>query len=554
MLISFENNSHFFKSYNEYIYFLKKENKLHHLNKCEGFINKLVSSSKDVSHLFSLLYLLFDFKTIVNLFENVIDEQYLDDKSLEYYIKSLDALNGREFIVNKFSKSGMSLKFRTELIFPGSFEFNTFEIVFLCFFNLKRKFSTERNIQPIEKSKILQDFFSSSDVHEFQPKEVRFFLTQFFIQSPLLINDFITKFKEIKDLNVDFNYVGTTGIGNSILIPAYLSLFKYEDVYKEVRSVILSLLLDERLNSSIREMFYINRKYKSVLIVSQQGVGDEIRNLGFLHYINAVNLSIVMDPRFVPLINQTNLGYNIIPFKQSRPGFYNNPDSASLLDRVMSNDIINSLNHYDLVMTSTEYLYALKSQVVDPQRKLLRLGFNNRIKKTCNNKKRIGIIWRSDFVNKKRERHFINLSFFEPLFSNFDAEFVPLVNNLTEDEVDILKRYDISNKVEFINTYDDFVENSKLLNTLDLVVGISSFDLELASAMGKPAYILCPTADGFYTRSGIDAELGKLNVDYMTIGAKTISSNNYRQSRKNVRVELINNLLNVLKNENFQKY
>lgn len=526
------------------IYDLKKENNLFLLpmlvHDFDFDFNKV--SNDDADELFLILYRQFEFELIVDIYRKKFKN--LTPYIVKVYIKSIFSIGGMSLLCESINDLSYVEKYHALKLHPDLKEnINVFDSFILYIIGLSYR-NEPKNIP----EKNINTLISELERGKLSLSEARKLITQVFIQDINNVEIVKNKIIAIRNENHDFKYVGSTGIGNSVLMPLFLSKKDYSSAHKEVRNIDLSLLLTYKIKSDSREPININKEYKNVLIISHQGVGDEVRNFGFYHYIKSESISIVSDPRFLPLLADEN--YHLIPFTQSRPGFYNDPNAKTLLDRVMPKSVISDLNSYDLVMTTTEFLYGLKSQVSNPNRKLINLNKKINVKHQ-KNKKRIGIIWRSDFINKKRMRHFIDLSFFEELFINLDAEFVPLVNHISSAEIEILKKHNIKIPSNISNSYDDFIVNSQLLSSLDMVIGISSFSLELASAIGRDTFVLCPTADGFYTRSGIDATLGAVNDDYMTLGSKTISANNYRQSRKNVRIELIDNLLKALKYENF---
>lgn len=360
-----------------------------------------------------------------------------------------------------------------------------------------------------------------------------------------LLRQLIAYHAYLETVDFGFKYVGASGIGNSKIISLCNIMKRFDLSYDKSRDTEFSIRLNELCDSNARNKIDLQKKYKRVLIISHQGVGDEIRNIGFYHYINFEHMDIVIDPRFETVFGHFDK-YNFIYYKQSRPGFDNNPIVDGLLPRLIPNIVINNLGNYDLVMTSSEFVFSIKEQIVKPTRLYLPRSTIKQRKKT-----RVGFIWRSDFVNSKRSKEFLEVRSFERVFSSFsEIIFVPLVARINKYEERYLSKID---NVCFpdlgLDLYDNFYDIKNFIKDLDIVIGISSFILEMSSALNIPVYVLSPTAEGFYYRSSIDGRLGQANLDLLSLGSKVVPPNSYFQSKEAIVNELINNLIVELRHE-----
>lgn len=225
-----------------------------------------------------------------------------------------------------------------------------------------------------------------------------------------------------------------------------------------------------------------------LLVVAEQGLGDEIRFASAVPLLIARGLDVIMecDPRLVELFSESLPGAQVVAFDRRRDGQRPVFDYASLGDRIPVPPAAwieaGSLPHLMRLpagtpMTETGYL------APDAVRTAL---MRARLKAEAADRPLIGFCWGSGASQGARQRYYPALAAWLPLLSGCDAVFVDLQYTDSVDERTALERL---TGVEIIGTdgvdkRNDLSAAACLAGAVDAFVGVSSSVTAMAAAVG----------------------------------------------------------------------
>ena len=230
-------------------------------------------------------------------------------------------------------------------------------------------------------------------------------------------------------------------------------------------------------------------KSEKVLIVKEQGVGDEILYSSMfsevLKYFN--NCKIEADERLLKIFKRSFNTKNI--FKNTT--ISKDKEALKEIDKVifafdLPKLFRNSINDFN---KKPGYL---KPDITMKKNIELEL-------KAITNKKKIGITWKSkrEIIGKDKS---IDLSFFEELIKEKDKfTFFNLQYGDVEKEINNLDKKNL--KVLTLNNLDlfnDFDKISALLVNLDLFITISNTTAHLAGALNVPTWLIKPKTNAIF--------------------------------------------------------
>lgn len=206
----------------------------------------------------------------------------------------------------------------------------------------------------------------------------------------------------------------------------------------------------------------------SLLVYSEQGIGDAIQFSRYLPMIQANNIILEVQREAIKLFK--------IKVEQvfGRTGFEKN-----------------DLPHYDAVVSISDLPMIFKTTLDTIPRTGLNLPKNEKYDKFfCNDKKKIGICWAGSSTHHNdyfRSMPCINFKKLErddiQLYSLQKESGKRWFGNLDSDKVNYI---DLA-----IHTYD-FLETAQLINKLDLIVTADTAIAHLAGTLNKPVYVLLP--------------------------------------------------------------
>lgn len=266
----------------------------------------------------------------------------------------------------------------------------------------------------------------------------------------------------------------------------------------------------------------VSLKNKHILILSEQGIGDEIffsRMLNSLKKTKA-KLSCLVDSRLVKLFKRSFNGIDFISKEVSIETFkYDYAISCS------------SLGHYLNYQPINEKPYLSSS--IEKKISLKELMKSKDYKYIC------GISWKSLNLKIGKAKS-LDLEKLLPLLSLPNTIYINLQYGDVDNEINFIKnKYNIEIlKFEEINYYEDIDTLASLINACDFVVSTSNITAHLSGGLGKCTFLLLPYANAkiWYWHDGVDKSLWYTSVQM------------FSQTHSNNWDSVINNVLNELKN------
>ena len=243
---------------------------------------------------------------------------------------------------------------------------------------------------------------------------------------------------------------------------------------------LLDLYKIKNINLNFKEVNLNSIKIsKRVLIINEQGIGDEILYIGMLSSLIACipNIDVLVDSRLIKLLKRSFPEINFIA-------------SASNIE----------LSQYDAVIPMGNLGKIFRNSIEDfgkwpvPYLKadLSKLNLNRvEPKKIC------GISWKSK-NERIGENKSINLELLLPILKLPHLDFVCLQYGEVEDEIKHIESvYKIRiKKVEDIDIFNDIDGLASIISKMDFVITASNINAHLAGALGKETYLLVPYSKG----------------------------------------------------------
>jgi hypothetical protein len=136
-------------------------------------------------------------------------------------------------------------------------------------------------------------------------------------------------------------------------------------------------------------------------------------------------------------------------------------------------------------------LFEDKNSYLFPNEKL-KLEYRNKLKSVSFNNFKIGICWRSGYLNPERNFEYTKLPDWGPIFSIKNVDFINL--QYSECELEVLEAeslFDIKIiRWPELDLKNDFDSTGALMSNLDLVVTVGTAVNPLAAAIGVPVYLM----------------------------------------------------------------
>ena len=222
---------------------------------------------------------------------------------------------------------------------------------------------------------------------------------------------------------------------------------------------------------------------KHLLIVSEQGIGDQIFYLSMLKNIQykVEEITVIVDPRLISIFSRS---FPSIKFLEKKNICNKNIFDAQI---PMGNiPIILNVNSSNINGLSSPYLIddpALSEKVKNSN------FFQNKF--TC------GISWKSSNVKIGNQKS-INFTDLKTILQIQNCEFINLQYGDISDEMKIAERItDITlNVVEDINVFEDIDGLLSIINSCDIVITTSNITAHMAGASGKKTLLLLPYSQG----------------------------------------------------------
>jgi hypothetical protein len=212
---------------------------------------------------------------------------------------------------------------------------------------------------------------------------------------------------------------------------------------------------------------------KTILIHSEQGLGDTIQFCRFVPLVAARGAHIIFEVQKVLQTLMTSLGggAQIVPKGSTLPAFDLHCPLVSLP--------LAFGTRLETIPSATGYLSAPTERMTNWQARLQ--GYRS---------PRIGLAWSGNPGHERDGERSVGLHEFLPLLDALAAEatFVSLQKDVRAEDADLLKaRTDI---LDYGDAFEDFSDTAALISQLDLVISVDTSVAHLAGALGKPVWIL----------------------------------------------------------------
>ncbi|PSV46813.1 hypothetical protein C9J47_13580 [Photobacterium indicum] len=245
---------------------------------------------------------------------------------------------------------------------------------------------------------------------------------------------------------------------------------------------------------------------KKVLIISESGVGDEVRWAKLYSRVNNTNITITCEPRLYELLKNSFSNINFLSVKRCFRG-----DGSLLRDFHRKNlpmPISQIKNDFDHVITTGSLINVLGEDSIKASNE----AYIKPISEELNNMNeiRIGIIWSSGLKEPFRQLRYLlsleDIIDFKNIYSDRNVKFIALQSPISENDKQLCEDNGIIIPYD-VDLYNDFVSTATLLKTLNCVVGMSSFITEFAASLGIRFFHMANSPEVYYMRSsGLKSE------------------------------------------------
>lgn len=215
----------------------------------------------------------------------------------------------------------------------------------------------------------------------------------------------------------------------------------------------------------------INSKH-TVLLLSEQGIGDEFQYLRYAIYLKHLGLDVI--------VNSHNITHEFTKFNLDKHGIkVVNLTGESIY-----------ITHYAPLM-SIPFLIDENLENIPFKKQYLDAPPCNEIwlDDIKKDKFNVGVFWSSNSRDNDFLRN-IKLNIFSALFNMKEVEFHCLQKEVSKHEFEFAQNF--SNLNLYSNKIKNFSNTASLIKKMDLIISIDTAVAHLSGAMGKPTWILLP--------------------------------------------------------------
>ena len=232
-----------------------------------------------------------------------------------------------------------------------------------------------------------------------------------------------------------------------------------------------------------------NLSRKTILVWAEQGIGDEIMFASMLDNLWQMNANIMVEceVRLVSLFQRSFPDIQFFPRE--------NPPYQQLLNPSINYQIpMGSLGQWlrtnlgSFKQDQSYYLTACPDKTAE---------LRNKYQKLANNKKLVGISWKSTGTDKRRAlAKSIPLKTWIPILSRSNCYFINLQygdvgSELSQFESETRLKIHWDKEIDPLTHLDDFAAQ---ISALDLIISIDNSTIHMAGALGKKVWTLLPYA------------------------------------------------------------
>jgi capsular polysaccharide export protein len=248
-----------------------------------------------------------------------------------------------------------------------------------------------------------------------------------------------------------------------------------------------------------------------VSIFAIHGPGDEIRFASFynnyLRKISNTKIYITCTPKLLNLFSRSFINVTFIPVERLRDltdtinsTQYTNLKASDLVF-ALDNNGVKLIEKSTKIFLATDFIgdfikdYDSFNGIPYLNEELKRKDYYKKL--LPNNKKLVGLSWRSSLTTHSRNEHYLTIQELEPLFKIDNIQFVNFQYDDCSEELDwVEKRYPgkIIN-IQELDQYDDLDGVAALLKCMDLVIAPATTVIELAGALGCETWMFSNSSE-----------------------------------------------------------
>ena len=216
-------------------------------------------------------------------------------------------------------------------------------------------------------------------------------------------------------------------------------------------------------------------KGKSLLIVAEQGMGDQLQMLRYIPMLEKMGAKclVYVDPPLQKLAKRSFSKARILSSLQ------NIKTKIDCCVCIMSLPLLLKTFSEDEIPHNCPYLVADKNKVKSWNKKL-HSKFNLKV----------GVVWKGRSAYKNNRKRSIPLETISSLFMDKRIQFVLLQHNATQIELDLVERY--PNVLSISEDLKDFDDTAAAIMALDLVISVDTAVAHLAGALNKSVLVMLP--------------------------------------------------------------
>ena len=303
------------------------------------------------------------------------------------------------------------------------------------------------------------------------------------IYSYLNLGHIFLRIKEFKKAILNYSKVLDIDTNNNTskfnLSWCYYALLDFENAFKFYEYRKEKMLPGEKLNDVknklvCTEWFGENLNNKTILILSEQGIGDNIQFFRYLFWLKEkfnVNIYFYVDKKISHLFKNTSF-------------------------KIISNlDNLKHVDYYKLLLSLPGILYSEKKEFY---KRISYIKTNDDLdiiwksKLNLNKKKRIALNWQGDPNFAFDNTRSIPLSFFKEILKINKFDFISLQKGLGKEQIRLCNFtdhiIDLSNEIDnYENAFEDTIA---ILKNIDLLITSDTAICHLAATLGIKTYLL----------------------------------------------------------------
>jgi tetratricopeptide (TPR) repeat protein len=217
-----------------------------------------------------------------------------------------------------------------------------------------------------------------------------------------------------------------------------------------------------------------NLTNKTLLIHDEQGAGDTVQIIRFLHLIKNADTKIILRCReeLIPLFKELSLIDHLISFNEELYHKYDFEIQLLSLPYLLKTTV-------DTIPVFQKYLVVNDSKVDEWKNKLIGSA-----------KPKIGFAWKGNPKHKYDFKRSVDVELFEGLFNLEKFDFYSLQIDTNDKERKYLSKFKNIHTLE--NELNTFEDTAAVIQNLDLIITIDTSIVHIAGALGKKTWVLLP--------------------------------------------------------------